>query len=354
MLKRWGAGFSALVLSGLLVVTGCGTKGSGGESAAKTAPQPVAQGAGGQAKSEITRELKIRVGHISANTSLMEADAQDFKKLVEARSNGKIKVDVFCCGQIGKQQEMVEQVQLGTLEMVVSSSEMVSVVPEFGVFDLPFLFKDRTTVQKAVEGKLGQALSKKLEAKGMAGLGYWENGYRVTTNNKRPIRTPDDLKGLKIRVPPNPDRIKMFQSWGANAGPLNFSELFSALQTGVFDGQENPLAQITSAKLYEVQKYLSVTGHVYTPTYLTASKTWFAGLEPAAQKLLTEAAVEVGRNSRERGAKLDDEGLKLVREKGVQVNDDVDKAAFQKLGQSLYDDFEKKYGKDLVDLALGK
>ncbi len=280
----------------------------------------------------------------------MENDCQDFVKRVATVSGGKGQGKCYPSGQLGKQQEMVEQVQLGALEMVVSSSEFVSVVPEFGIWDLPFAFKDRQEVKKAVEGPLGDELTKLAAAKNLVILGYWENGFRHITNNKRPIKVPSDLNGLKIRTPPNPDRVKMFKNWGANAAPLDFGELFSALQTGVFDGQENPMAQITSAKLQEVQKYLSLSGHVYTPTYLAVSKSWYEKLEPSAQKLLKDIAVQAGDASRARGVQYDQDGVEIFKKAGGSVNDDVDKAAFQKTGQELYDDFIKKFGSNLLDL----
>ncbi len=304
----------------------------------------------GATKITLAKDLTFRIGHVGTNTSLLEADAQDYVKRVAEASGGKAQGKSFPNGQLGKQQEMVEQVQLGALEMVISSSEFVSVVPQFGIFDLPFAFKDRIEVKKAVEGPLGDELTKLAASKNLVILGFWENGFRQITNNKRPIKVPDDLKGLKIRTPPNPDRVKMFKNWGANAAPLDFGELFSALQTGVFDGQENPLAQITSAKLQEVQKYLSMSGHVYTPTYLVASKSWYDKLEPDAQKLLKSIAVQVGDASRDRGVGFDKDGIGIFTKAGGQVNDDVDKVAFQKSGQELYDDFEKNFGKSLLDL----
>ena len=315
------------------------------------APVPAATGAAASgATAAITKDITFRIGHAGTNTSLLEMDAQDFIKRVTDAGGGKARGTSFPNSQLGKQQEMVEQVQLGALEMVISSSEFVSIVPEFGIFDLPFAFKDRAEVKKAVEGPLGVELVKAAAGKNLVVLGFWENGFRQITTSKRAIKVPDDLKGLKIRTPPNPDRVKMFKLWGANAAPLDFSELFSALQTGTFDGQENPLAQITSAKLHEVQKYLSMSGHVYTPTYLLASKPWFEGLEPVAQKLLRDLAVQVGDASRTRGEKFDADGIDIVKKAGVQVNDDVDKAAFQRTGQELYDDFQKKFGPTLLDL----
>ncbi len=343
-------GSRALLISVVfaIVAAGCG----GGTTTAPTptsAPTSAATSATAAPKG-LTKAVAFRIGHISASTSLLELDAQDFIKRTADASGGKASGKSFPSGQLGKQQEMVEQVQLGSLEMVVTSSEFVSVVPEFGVFDLPFAFRDRVEVKKAVEGPLGDELRKAAEKKGLVVLGFWENGFRHITNNKRPIRTPDDLKGLKMRTPPNADRVKMFNLWGANAAPLDFSELFSALQTGVFDGQENPLQNVTSSKFYEVQKYLSMTGHVYTPTYLCASKTWFDSLEPAAQQLLRDTAVMVGDASRERGTKFDTDGIDIVKRAGMQVNDDVDKASFARTAQALYDDFQKKFGNTLLDL----
>lgn len=319
--------------------------------AAKPAASPAAGAAAAAVKpATLSKEVSFRIGHTASATSLLEQDAQAYLKLIGQVGGGKLKGQSFPGSQLGKQQELVEQTQLGALEMVISSSEFVSVVPEFGVFDLPFAFKDRTEVKKAVEGALGKELSALAEKKGLVILGYWENGFRQITNNKRPIRVPDDLKGLKIRTPPNPDRVKMFNGWGANAAPLDFSELFSALQTGVFDGQENPMAQITSAKLYEAQKYLSFSGHVYTPTYLVASKSWFDGLEPEAQRALRDAAVATGDTSRAGGEEFDRKGEEQVKAAGVEVNKDVDKAAFQRTSTALYTDYTTKFGSKLVDL----
>ncbi len=322
-------------LSIALAACGGGATGPAASSAAAASGPVTAK--------DITKAVTFRIGHVASNTSILELDAQDFIKKIGDASGAKITGKSFPSGQLGKQDEMVEQVRLGSLEMVVSSSEFVGVVPEFSVFDLPFAFRDRPEIKKAVEGPLGNALRDAAAKKGLVILGFWENGYRQITNNKRPIKAPDDLKGLKMRTPPNPDRVKMFNLWGANAAPMDFSELFSALQTGVFDGQENPMQNVTSSKFYEVQKYLSMTGHVYTPTYLVASKTWYDAVEPAAQQMMREIAIKNGDASRARGAKFDSDGIDIVKQHGMLVNDDVDKAAFAKAGQPLYDDFQKKF-----------
>ncbi|MCA1647416.1 MAG: DctP family TRAP transporter solute-binding subunit [Chloroflexi bacterium] len=303
--------------------------------------------------SDIARshELPFRLGHASSSTSLYEHDAQAFLALIAQRTNGAVHGQSFPAGQLGNQQEMLEQVQLGTLEMVIGGSEIVSAVPEFGVFDLPFLFPDRAAVKGAVEGTLGAELTLLADRKNLIVLVYWENGYRQVTNNVRPIRTPEDLAGLRIRTPPNLQRVIMFHNWGAKAAPLDFTKLFDALQAGVFDGQENPIAQITSARLDEVQRYLSFTNHVYSPAYLLASKPWWASLDPDVQRALRDAALLTGDDSRWRGEEFDRSGEKLAIQAGMQVNHDVDRAAFQQASIQMYDDFKRRHGAHLLDLV---
>jgi tripartite ATP-independent transporter DctP family solute receptor len=295
-------------------------------------------------------KLAFRLGHVGAPTSLFESDAQAYLTALEATTRGRVTGASFPGSQIAGQQEMLEQVQLGALEMALSSSEMVGAVPEFGIFDLPFAFQERTQVQRALDGALGTELARLADKRNLVVLGYWENGFRHITNNRRPIRTPADLSGLRIRTPPNPDRLKMFHDWGALAAPLDFAELFSALQTGKFDGQENPLGQITGARLQEVQKYLSFSAHVYTPSYLVASKPWWDRLDADTQRVLRETAVSNGAQSRQRGEAADQAGEALVRQAGLEVNHDVDTAAFVRGSVDLYDAYRKRFGARLLDL----
>ncbi len=339
-------------LAMVVLLAACSAPAATAPAAAPTKAPAAAPTSAPAASTTKYKPMTARIGHVGEAGSLMELDAQDFAKKVADRSGGAIKIQVFGSSQLGKQTELDQQVQLGSLEMGIPSSDMVSIVGQYSIFDLPSIFKDRAQVKAAVEGPMGKTLSDLAAKKNMIVLGYWENGFRVMTNNKHPIHTPADLKGLKIRVPPNDVRVKMFKLWGANPGPLSFGELFSALQTGVYDGQENPYAQITSDKLYEVQKYLSVTNHVYTPTYLVASPKWFNGLDDATKKLLLDTAKEVGDDSRARGAKSDEDGAKLVESKGMKVNTDVDTKAFADMAAPLLTDFEKKYGatgKQLLD-----
>lgn len=297
------------------------------------------------------RELSFRLGHTSSSTSLYEQDAQAFLTLLAERTNGALHGQSFPAGQLANQQEMVEQVQLGRLEMVIAGSETVGAVPEFGIFDLPFLLPDRAAVKAAVEGPLGAELARLAEKKNLVILVYWENGFRQVTNNVRPIRTPADLAGLRIRTPPDPERVSMFHAFGAKAAPLDFTKLFDALQAGTFDGEENPIAQITSAQLYQVQKYLSFTNHVYSPAYLVASKPWWDTLEPDVKRALKDTALATGDDSRSRGEEFDRQGELVAIQAGMQVNHDVDRPAFQEASAQMYDDFKRRYGSHLLDLV---
>jgi len=195
-------------------------------------------------------------------------------------------------------------------------------------------------------------LAPEAEKKGLKVIAVWENGYRQITNNKRPIRVPKDLEGIKLRVPEGKWRVKMFQAYGANPSPMKFSELFTALQTGVMDGQENPLTQIYSAKLQEVQKYLSMSGHVYTPSYLIVGTRKWATLPADVRKVMEDTAKETQAFVYELAAKEETELLGKLKQAGMQVND-VDKDAFVAASKPIYDEFATEVGgaKALIDQA---
>jgi tripartite ATP-independent transporter DctP family solute receptor len=229
-------------------------------------------------------------------------------------------------------------------------------VPAFGLFEMPYLVKSRDHMAKIRDDVVNPTLVPAAEKAGYRIIGIWENGFRQITNNKHPINKPEDLKGIKLRVPGGTWRVKMFKAYGANPSPLAFSEVFVALQTGVMDGEENPLAQIYPARFYEVQKYLSMTGHVYTPAYVTAGASW-AKLPADVQKILTDTAVEMQPVVYKIAADLDESLFKKLKDAGMQVND-ADKDAFIKASKPIYDEFAKEVpgGKELINksLALAK
>ena len=225
------------------------------------------------------------------------------------------------------------------------------------MFEMPYLVKNREHMKKIEAGVVWPGLAPLAEAKGYKILAVWENGFRNITTNTKPIVKPSDLAGMKLRVPKSKWRVKMFQAYGANPSPMALSEVFVALQTGVMDGQENPLTQIYSSKFQEVQKYLSMTGHVYTPAYLVSGKNKFSSLPPDVQAILIQAAKDTQAYVYTQAAKLDGELLDKIKAAGVKVNE-ADKDAFIAASKGVYEDFAKEVpdGGKLVEqaIALGK
>jgi tripartite ATP-independent transporter DctP family solute receptor len=223
-------------------------------------------------------------------------------------------------------------------------------VPEFALFDLPFAFQNRDEVKRAVDGPLGQELAALADKHNLVLLAYWENGFRQITNNVRPIHAPADLSGLRIRTPPDPERVELFHLWGAKPSPLDLNQLLAAFKAGVFDGQENPVASIVSQRLFEVQHYVSMTGHIYSPSYVVASKQWWDSLDPRVQTTMRQVAAATADRSRQRGEQADLDAAAKLSELGMQVNDDIDNAAFQRTAAPVYARFEKRFGPHLVQL----
>ncbi|MBT8355086.1 MAG: TRAP transporter substrate-binding protein [Desulfofustis sp.] len=232
------------------------------------------------------------------------------------------------------------------------SSIMSSIAGEAGLFDMPFLVKDRAHLNRIEHKIFWPMIAPAIEEKGYKVIGFWENGIRHITNNVKPINTPADLEGVKIRTPKSTWRVKMFTAWGANPTPMSFSEVFVALQTGVIDGQENPYTNIYGAKLNEVQKYVSVTGHVYTPSYLTAGATQWAKLPEDVRQILEQTAVDVQGWMYATGA-MDDISLREKLGESMDVNI-ADRAAFVEASKPIYEEFatEIPTGKEMIDMAL--
>jgi tripartite ATP-independent transporter DctP family solute receptor len=301
-------------------------------------------------------QTEIKFGHVGAPGSLFAQSAELFAQRANAKLGSKAKVVVFGSSQLGGDSELLKKLKLGTADLALPSTVMTSVAPEFGVFEMPYLVQDRGHAARIADKVIRPVLGPIAEKAGYHILAVWENGYRHITNNKRPIVKPADLEGVKLRVPGGVWRVKMFKAYGANPSPMELKEVFVALQTGVMDGQENPLTQIYSQKFQEVQKYLSMTGHVYTPAYLTAGASW-SRLPADVQKILADTAKEVEPDILKLAAKLDDELVDKMKKPGIAVNE-ADKAAFVAASKSVYEEFAKQVplGKKLIDdsLALAK
>jgi TRAP-type transport system periplasmic protein len=301
--------------------------------------------------------LELKFGHVGKPGSLFAETVENFAKIANAKLGSKAKVTVFGSSQLGDDKAGMQKLKLGTVDMWLPSSVMASIHDEFGVFDMPFIIKDRNHMMK-VEKSVLPKMAKNLEAKtGYQFIGVWENGFRHITNNVRPINLPDDLKGIKLRTPKSKWRLKMFQSYGANPTPMAFSEVFTALKTGTMDGQENPYAQIASAKFQEVQKYLSITSHVYTPAYVAVHKDHYSKIPADVRKILEAAAKENQKFVYKRAAELEESLLDVIKKAGVKVNT-ANNTAFVKASKVVYDQFSSEVatGAGLVKeiLALAK
>jgi tripartite ATP-independent transporter DctP family solute receptor len=302
-------------------------------------------------------QTEIKLGHVGEPGSIFAVASDEFARRANAKLAGKARVVVFGSSQLGGDKEMLQKAKLGTVDLVVPSTVMSSEVDLFGVFEMPYLVKDRKHMGRIEKELFWPKIAPETEKKGLKVLAVWENGYRHVTNSKRPINTPEDLKGLKLRVPEGKWRVKMFQAYGANPSPMKFSEVFTALQTGVMDAQENPFTQIYSAKFHEVQKYLSLTGHVYTPAYVVAGSKKWATLPAEVRKILEDTAKETQAFVYEYAEKDDTALLEKLKAAGMQVNT-PSKDAFIAASKPVYDDFAKEIAgsKEIIDraIALGR
>jgi len=316
-----------------LAVAGCGQKPAQQPADNNQAPQPIA----------------LKVGHVLAPTHPYQLGLEKFAQLVKEKTNGQVTVDVFPSSQLGNEREMIEALQMGTLEMtLVSTAPLAGFSNKFLVFDLPFIFTDRQQAYDTVDGPIGQEMLDSLSNNGIIGLAYWENGFRHVTNSKRPILKPDDVKGLKIRTMENKIHMASFRTIGADPTPMAFGELYTALQQKTVDGQENPLANIYTSKFYEVQKYISLTGHFYAAAPLLISKSKWDTLPANVQQAIKEAALEARDYQRalvrEADAKLA-EDLKAAGMEVTEVNKDEWMAAMA----PVYKQFEAEIGADVIE-----
>lgn len=288
----------------------------------------------------------------ASSNSLQGRSAAKFAEDLQSRLGDSHTVEFYADGQLGDEKELLQKLRLGTVQFTLVSSIMTNVAPEFALFDMPFLVQSREHL-KAIDTEIVQTdLAPKAEEGGLKVLSTWENGFRQITNNVRPINTPADLEGLKIRTPSSEWRVAMFREWGANPTPMSFSEVFVALQTGTMDGQENPLTNITGANFQEVQKHLSMTGHVYSPTYLmTGLETWNA-LPAEVTAAVDEVAPAVQDWALAEGENADNSLVGKVKAAGVEVNT-ADKAAFIAASAPIYEAFAEQVegGEELVSRA---
>ena len=297
-------------------------------------------------------DTTLKFGHVGNPGSLFEATVENFATCVNEAAGGTAEVQTFGSSQLGKDKELLQKLKLGQVQFALPSSVMSSVDDVFGIFEMPYIIKDRDHMRR-VQGEMMGVFEAAANDNGYTIVGLAENGFRNITNNVRPINVPADLEGVKLRTPNGAWRVKMFKEYGANPTPMAFSDVFTALQTGVIDGQENPYAQIASAKFQEVQKYLSVTGHVYTPAYILASKKHFDGLPAELQATLKECAASTQDFTYQKAAELEVELLGVIEAAGVAVNQ-ADKDAFIEASKPIYNAFASEVdgGGDMIEQVL--
>ncbi|WP_051953228.1 TRAP transporter substrate-binding protein [Xenophilus azovorans] len=276
------------------------------------------------------------------------------QEILAAKTGGKMKIAAFWGGAAGGDLQATQALRAGTQEMVcTSSSPLVGIVKELGVFDLPFLFNNEKEADAVLDGPAGEYFNKKLEAAGLVNLAYWENGFRNLTNSKRPIHKVEDFDGVKVRVMQNNIFLDSFKTLGTNAVPMAFGEVFTALETHTIDGQENPFVTIETSKFFEVQKYLSVTRHAYTPFLVLYSKKLWDQLKPEEQALLREAAKEGQKVQRQANRDLNAKSLEMLK-KSLQVNEisaAEQKRMFEKV-KPVYDKNIPTIGAEAVQVVM--
>jgi tripartite ATP-independent transporter DctP family solute receptor len=297
------------------------------------------------------RERTIKFGHLNNPDHPVSLGVKKFAEIVAARSGGKITVREFPSMQLGNEMQQQSALQGGVQEMSAPApTSLAGIVKDFGMLDFPFIVSTFRQADELIDGPVGKALLAKLPDKGLVGLTFWDLGFRNVTNSKRPITKPEDLEGLKLRVIPNPVFLETFRTFKANPVPMPFAELYTALETKAVDGQENPFSVILSNKMFEVQKFLSATNHVYATNIILVSRKFWDTLSPAEQKILQDAAVEARDYQRQVSRAAAEKSLADLKAKGMQVNElaPAELARMRQMVRPIYDKFTGEYDPALV------
>ncbi len=295
-------------------------------------------------------QTTIEVGHATTLDSHYGMGMTRFGEVLEELSGGDMTLVQHPAAALGGEREMIEAVQIGALDMVITSTgPLPNFVPETQVLDLPFLFRDYDHARGVLDGEIGQELLAKVEEAGFKPLAWTENGFRHITNSQRPIETPEDLAGLKIRTMENPIHLKAFEALGAAPTPMSFAELFTALQQGVVDAQENPIVVISVSNFSEVQKYLTLSGHLYSPAIILMSQSKWDSLTEEQQGWVMEAAKASVGVTRDRVTELEETGVDKLRDQGMEVVTEIDRPAFEAAVQPAYEQYSSQFGDEMIE-----
>ncbi len=292
----------------------------------------------------------IKLAHVVNERDGFHIAALKFKELVEEKTKGEIKIEIYPNASLGDERTLLEGMQIGTIDMgVITNGPVANFYPKMAAFELPFFFGSPDAAYAALDGPVGQKMLKNLQEIKLAGLAYAERGFRNLTNSKRPVNAPADIKGLKIRVMENPVYIDTFKALGANAVPMAWTECLTALQQGTIDGQENPVNVIYAFKLNQSQKYLSMTRHTYAPALFVMSLKLYQSLSPELQAALTDAAKQAAKHERKWNAEQEQGQLKSLADQGMQIVS-PDLAPFKEAVKSVYQKYSDRFGDVLADI----
>ncbi|MEG0053899.1 MAG: TRAP transporter substrate-binding protein [Comamonas sp.] len=293
---------------------------------------------------------EVKIGYALAVNSHYGAAANAWAESVEKGTNGAYKLKQFPASALGGERELIEGLQLGTVEAaIVSTGALSNFVPDVGVVDIPFLFRDTQHARAVMDGAFGQDLLAKFQKRGLVALAWGEQGFRHLSNNKHAVNGVPDLKGLKIRVTENPVHITAFRTLGASPTPMSWPEVIGALQQGTIDGQENPISVLVSAKLWQVQKHLTLTSHVYAPMALIVSPSFWGSLNAAQKTAFTEGAKKGALASRGFVDAVEKKGVEEAKANGMKVVEKVDQTAFRTALEPAYKEYAKKFGQKTLD-----
>lgn len=300
-------------------------------------------------KEEVVEKIVLKAANSVDMTHPYHLGLVEYGKMLEERTGGKYSLEIFPSAQLGSERELIEGVQMGTIDIVVvSTAPLAGFSDAFLVTDLPFMFNDKPHAHKVLDGEIGQNIFAQLEGSGIKGLAFWENGFRNITNSKRPINVPSDMEGIKIRTMENQIHMDSFREIGADPTPMAFGELFTALQQKTVDGQENPLPIIATSKFYEVQEHLALTGHFYAPAPLLISQITWDKLTDEEKVIFQEAANEARDIERQMIQDMDDRLVAELEAAGMKVTN-PDKGPWQEAMAPVYERWEEQIGKDLIE-----
>ncbi|MDZ5783920.1 DctP family TRAP transporter solute-binding subunit [Marinococcus luteus] len=328
-MKKTGLGLT--VAAGAFLISGCSPEVSGNQS---------------------DEPKKMRLAVATSEDRSLTQGLYEFQEIVEEETNGEIDVEVYPSGVLGGDRQVLEGMQLNTIQgTTVSTGPVAQFAPVFNLFDLPYLFEDRETAHETLDSSIGEDLLEELPEQNLVGLNYWENGFRQLTNSQREIDSLEDVEGLDIRTLENDLHMQLWEELGANPTPMSYTELYVGLEQGTVDGQENPVGNVVNDNFYEVQPYLTETDHVYNASLFALSKPFWDSLSDEEKTIVENAADEAKEYQRDLNEEESEEGIDFLKEQGVTVTElsDSEKENFEEAAQPVYDTFTEEHGSEELD-----